>query len=71
MESLSSLNPGDGCHAQGKRLLVMHPLCQPTEFADVNIARRFILRMKDRGILSPDVFEFDQLAGGWRKLDMS
>ena len=61
----------DGCRATEPRLLVMHPLCQPTEFTDPALARRFAVRMKRHGFAKVDVYEFDPLAGGWRKVDMS
>ena len=51
------------------RYLVVHMNCEPAQFTDLGLARKHIERLKGQGFSSPDVYQFDQRAGGWRKVE--
>jgi hypothetical protein len=58
----------DGYGLNEKRYLVIHENCEPAQFTDAVVTRQYVQQMKLQGFTTPDVYRFDQQAGGWRKL---
>ena len=57
-----------GNESNEKRYLVVHENYEPAQFENPDSVRQYIEQMKLQGFTAPDVYEFDQQAGGWRKL---
>ena len=69
-ETMSDLVPEQvGNELNEKRYLVIHVNHEPAQFTDASLAREYIEKLKLQGFTKPDIYQFDQQAGGWRKVE--